>query len=36
MYKDHAQNKKDIIKIVMDLKTGNNLAEMKKESILYL
>ena len=30
MYKDRAQNKKDIIKLVMDRKTGNNLAELKK------
>ena len=36
MYKDRAQNKKDIIKLVMDLKTGNNLAEMEKETILDL
>ena len=36
MYKDRAQNKKDIIKLVMDLKTGNNLAEMEKETILNL
>ena len=33
---DRAQNKKDIIKLVMDLKTGNNLAEMEKETILNL
>ena len=36
MYKDRAQNKKDIIKLVMDLKTGNNLAEVEKETILDL
>ena len=36
MYKDRAQNKKDIIKLVMNLKTGNNLAEMEKETILNL
>ena len=36
MYKERAQNKKDIIKLVMDLKTGNNLAEMEKETILNL
>ena len=33
---DRAQNKKDIIKLVMDLKTGNNLAEVEKETILDL
>ena len=36
MYKERAQNKKDIIKLVMDLKTGNNLAEVEKETILDL
>jgi len=36
MYKDRAQNKNDIIKLVMELKTGNNLAEMEKETILDL
>ena len=36
MYKDRAQNKKDIIKLVMELKAGNNLAEMEKETILNL
>jgi hypothetical protein len=36
MYKDGAQNKNDIIKLVMELKTGNNLAEMEKETILDL
>ena len=35
-YKDRAQNKNDIIKLVMELKTGNNLAEMEKETILDL
>ena len=36
MYKDRAQNKNDIIKLVMELKTGNNLAEIEKETILDL
>ena len=36
MYKDRAQNKKDLIKRVKELKTGNNLAEMEKETILDL
>ena len=36
MYKESAQTKKDIIKLVMDLKTGNNLAEMEKATILDL
>ena len=36
MYKDRAQNKNDIIKLVMELKTGNNLAQMEKETILDL
>ena len=36
MYKDCAQNKNDIIKLVMEFKTGNNLAEMEKETILDL
>ena len=36
MYKDRAQNKNDIIKLVMELETGNNLAEMEKETILDL
>ena len=36
MNKDHSQKKKNIIKVVMELKTGNNLAEMEKETILNL
>ena len=36
MYKNRAEDKKDIIEKLMKLQTGNNLAEMEKETILNL
>ena len=35
-YKDRAQDRKEIIKKVMDLKSGSNLAELDKETIINL
>ena len=35
-YKDRAQDRKEIIKKVMDLKSGSNLAELDKETIIKL
>ena len=36
MYKARAQTRRELIKKVMELKTGSNLAEMEKETILNL
>ena len=36
MYKNRAADRKDLIERVMNLQTGNNLAEMEKETILNL
>ena len=36
MYKNRAEDKKDLIERLMKLQTGNNLAEMEKETILNL
>ena len=36
MYKNRAADRKDLIERVMKLQTGNNLAEMEKETILNL
>ena len=35
-YKDRAQDRKEIIKNVMNLKSGSNLAELDKETIINL